>query len=324
MVARRAGVSAATVSLVANGKTAGRVSAQIVTQVEQAIADLNYVVDRVASSLSRGTSNFIILVTPDNANPYFGEVITGVTDALGPDYQLLVSVTDAGSLPQARDVRELFAFRPAGLLVAAPNVQFLTDLAIEAPTVLLDAPGVEALAPTVNLDVIAGAQALAEHLASIGRRKVAYLESTTGTATFGIRRQAFTVRATELGLQLPDLPVRSGVDLDAAAEVFLTQWPTWAAAAVDTVVCATDIQAYGVLRSTRELGIEVPMQLAVAGFDNLPYSGVIRPGLTSVELPARALGRAAAEHLRALIEGRSPTAPATIASKLVIRESTVA
>ena len=123
MVAARAGVSPATVSLVANGKTAGRVSAQIVDRVEEAIHELNYVVDRVASSLSRGSSSYVILVAPDIANPYFGKVITGVKEALGSSYQLLLSVSDVGKVPQAVDVRTLFAFRPAGLLVDAPNAE---------------------------------------------------------------------------------------------------------------------------------------------------------------------------------------------------------
>lgn len=324
MVAARAGVSPATVSLVANGKTAGRVSPQIVSRVEQAIGELNYVVDKVASSLSRGSSSFVILVAPDIANPYFGKVITGVKDALGPAYQLLLSVSDVGQVPQAADVRALFAFRPAGLLVDAPNAQFLQDLAIEAPTVLLDAPDITGGAPSVDMDVAAGARALAEHLASRGHRVVAYLDSITATATFALRREAFIERAIELGMRpAPGPVVRSVVDLEEAAVVFGRTWPQWQTDGVTAVVCATDTHAYGVLHEARGLGVDVPGDLAVAGFDNLPYSQVSRPSLTSVELPGRELGHAAASHLRALMEGREPDAATPLLrSRLVVREST--
>ena len=323
MVAARAGVSPATVSLVANGKTAGRVSVQIISRVEQAIAELNYVVDKVASSLSRGSSSYVILVAPDIANPFFGKVIAGVKDALGPAYQLLLSVSDVGQVPQADDVRSLFAFRPAGLLVDAPNAQFLQDLAIEAPTVLLDAPDITSGAPSVDMDVAAGARALAEHLAARGHRTVAYLDSITATATFALRREAFVERAHEVGLRpMPGPAPRSVIDLEESSAAFEQAWPDWHAQGVTAVVCATDTQAYGALHAARGLGLDVPGDLAVAGFDNLPYSQVSRPSLTSVELPGRELGHAAATHLRALMEGREPDAAALLRSRLVIREST--
>ena len=129
MVAARAGVSTATVSLVANGKTAGRVSEDNIARVREAIAELGYVVDGVGSSLAKGVSSIVILVAPDISNPFFAKVIAGVRESLGADYQLLLSVTDAGEFPQADDVRKLMALRPAGLLVDAPNAGFLEDLA---------------------------------------------------------------------------------------------------------------------------------------------------------------------------------------------------
>lgn len=323
MVAERAGVSAATVSLVANGKTAGRVSAEVVERVEVAIRDLSYVVDRVASSLSRGSSPFVILVAPDIANPFFDKVIVGVKEALGPRYQLLLSVSDVGQVPQADDVRSLFAFRPAGLLVDAPSAQFLEDLAIEAPTVLLDAPDIGGPPGSVDLDVASGAVALAEHLAERGHRAVAYLDSSTGTATFGLRRAAFVDRAAELGVTtVAGAPVRSVIDLEAAAVAFRGAWEAWAAAGVTALVCATDTHAYGALQGAHALGVDVPAELAVAGFDNLPYSTVSRPALTSVELPGHDLGYAAAARLRALIEGVPHDGPTRLPSRLVVREST--
>ena len=101
MVAQRAGVSTATVSLVANGKTRGRVSEDNISRVREAISELGYVVDGIGSSLAKGVSSIVILVAPDISNPFFAKVIAGVRESLGADYQLLLSVTDAGEFPQA-------------------------------------------------------------------------------------------------------------------------------------------------------------------------------------------------------------------------------
>ncbi|MCU1433443.1 MAG: LacI family transcriptional regulator [Pseudarthrobacter sp.] len=326
MVAARAGVSTATVSLVANGKTAGRVSEENISRVREAISELGYVVDGIGSSLARGVSSIVILVAPDISNPFFAKVIAGVRESLGSEYQLLLSVTDAGEFPQAADVRRLMSLRPAGLLVDAPNAGFLEDLSAAGPLVLLDAPGLEAYAPSVNLDVAHGARQLAAHLASSGHRKVAYLDSVTGTATFEVRRSAFLAEAGALGMSVPDGGfVSTTIDVGAAAAAFADAWPQWQRNGITAVVCATDTHAYGVLQEARVAGVQIPGQLAIAGFDDLPYSATSNPSLTSVHLPATSLGVQAGGQLRRLMEGSPLEQPQlTLESSLVVRNSTSA
>ena len=326
MVAARAGVSVATVSLVANGKTAGRVSEDNISRVRAAIAELGYVVDGIGSSLARGVSSIVILVAPDISNPFFAKVIAGVREALGPDYQLLLSVTDSGEFPRADDVRKLMSLRPAGLLVDAPNAGFLADLSVAGPLVLLDAPGLEKYAPAVNLDVAHGARELAAHLAAAGHRRVAYLDSVTGTATFTIRREAFLAEAAARGMTVdPGHTPATTIDVGEAAAAFAAAWPDWQRAGVTAVVCATDTHAYGVLQEARVEGVRIPAELAVAGFDDLPYSATSNPGLTSVHLPAAPLGLKAGEQLRRLMEGRPlEQEELTLESSLVVRGSTSA
>ncbi|WP_426997274.1 LacI family DNA-binding transcriptional regulator [Pseudarthrobacter sp. N5] len=324
MVASRAGVSTATVSLVANGKTRGRVSEDNISRVRQAIAELGYVVDGIGSSLAKGVSSIVILVAPDISNPFFAKVIAGVRESLGSDYQLLLSVTDAGEFPRADDVRKLLALRPAGLLVDAPNAGFLEELSVAVPLVLLDAPGLEAFAPSVNLDVAYGARQLAAHLAESGHKRVAYVDSVTGTATFEIRRAAFLDEAAAYGISVAAGHIISTtIDVGAAAAAFAAVWPDWQQAGVTAVVCGTDTHAYGVLQEARVAGVRIPEDLAVAGFDDLPYSATSNPGLTSVHLPATPLGLRAGEQLRGLMEGRVLERPQlTLESSLVVRGST--
>jgi LacI family transcriptional regulator len=324
MVAARAGVSTATVSLVANGKTRGRVSADNISRVSQAIAELGYVVDSVGSSLAKGVSSIVVLVAPDISNPFFAKVVAGVRESLGADFQLLLSVTEAGEFPRADDIRRLLALRPAGLLVDAPDAAFLENLSATGPMVLLDAPGLEAYAPSVNLDVAHGARELAAHLAASGHQRVAYLDSVTGTATFTMRRTAFLAEAAARGMTVdPGHLISTTIDVGASAEAFAAAWPQWQQAGVTAVVCATDTHAYGVLQQAHVAGVRIPDELAAAGFDDLPYSATSNPGLTSVHLPATRLGLKAGEQLRGLIEGRQLEQPQlTLESSLIVRGST--
>ena len=333
-VAERAGTSTATVSLVVNGKTAGRVSQSNIDRVLAAVQELGYVVDHTASSLAKGTSNIVILVAPDLSNPFYGRVISGIKAELGNEYQLLLSVTGEGRNPSAADVHRLVALRPAGLLVEAPDDEFLRDLPAGAPLVLLDAPGRETQAPTVNFDLRGGIGALLDHLASQGHTRIGYLDSLTRTETFELRRKLIERGAAERGIDYVAIPeAASLISPEGAAAEFVRYWPRWRDAGVTALVCATDSHAYGVLGAARELGISVPDTLAVTGFDNLPASAIVSPALTTVELPGEALGRGAVQALQAQredpadsVDSSGATAPGRpavplIGARLIVRDS---
>ena len=322
MVGARAGVSVATVSLVTSGKTAGRVSKENIARVQEAVAELGYVVNGLGSSLAKGRSNIVILVAPDVSNPFFAKVIAGVREVLGESFQLLLSVTEAGQTPAPQDVRKLLALRPAGLLVDAPSAHFLAELQMSDPMVLLDAAGLTSAAPSINFDVAHGAHLLALHLEAQGHAAVAYLDSSTGTETFRVRREAFHRSAAQLGLKVV-AQGSSMIDVGAAALAFTDSWADWSHKGVSAVVCATDTHAYGVLQEARVAGLAVPKELAVTGFDDLPYSATSNPGLTTVHLPALEMGRLAGRELQKLMAGEAAqTVPKTLPATLVVRGST--
>jgi DNA-binding LacI/PurR family transcriptional regulator len=101
-----------------------------------------------------------------------------------------------------------------------------------------------------------------------------------------------------------DHVIGTTIDVGAAAGAFAAAWPDWQRDGVTAVVCATDTHAYGVLQEARVAGVRIPQELAVAGFDDLPYSATSNPGLTSVHLPGDALGARAGEQLRRVMEGK--------------------
>lgn len=321
MVAERAGTSVSTVSLVANGKDAGRVSRANAERVRQAIKELGYVGDHVARALSRGTSDIVVLVTPDTSSPFFAGVIAGIRAELGQDYQLLLSVTDLGDVPTAGDLSLLAGLRPAGLIVDAPSESFLRDLKLNSAIVLIDAPRLTGSPPAVNFDLEGGIRALMDHLAQLGHRRVGYLGSSTGTMTFHLRDQLLQAAGRRLGVVV-DGGAASTSDIDHAAEAFTAVWPTWQAAGVTAVVGATDTHAYGVLKAAATLGLRVPEDIAVAGFDDLAYSTISNPPLTSVALSGTALGRTGARMLLRQIRGEATEPTVELDTALVVRAST--
>ena len=323
MVARHAGTSVSTVSLVVNGKDRGRVSAGLRDRVRAAVAELGYVVDQTASALARGRGDLVILFVPDPGNPFFAEVVRGARQVLDGRYRLLVATTRHGDQPTVDDVADHTSFRPAGMLIDAPVSGFMSSLPPEglAPAVLLDAPDCPG---SVNFDLQPGIRALVEHLAAAGHRRFGYLDTRAEVATYDVRRRLLRETAAAAGLTMMPRVARAEVTVASAAREVGQQLPDWLAEGATAVVAATDTMAYGVLAAARAAGLDVPGRLAVAGFDDLPTSAVTGPPLTSVALSGSELGRRSATRLLAAIDG-SPTAAATsIGTELVVRESTAA
>jgi DNA-binding LacI/PurR family transcriptional regulator len=249
-----------------------------------------------------------------------------------------VSVTGEGDVPTAAALGRLAALRPAGVVVDAPSEAFLDELRLDTPLVLLDAPRLPAStaeaasgapstdrrAVSVDFDLLGGVRALLDHLHVLGHRQLGYLGGRTATDTFRLRRLLLEREAALRGMRVhADDRAESLIDLTAAADAFVDSWPQWRDAGVTALVCATDTHAYGVLQSARAMGMPVPGELAVVGFDDLASSVVSDPPLTSVRLPGEALGRAGAEQLLAQIEGRTTVPAPVIAADLIVRASTI-
>jgi LacI family transcriptional regulator, galactose operon repressor len=320
-VGRAAGVSAATVSLVLNGKSERRVTPATARRVQAAAQRLGYRIDRRGQSLATGRSGLIGFVAPDTANPFFGSVQMGVLHALGSSYQVLLMATDVGQAVARKNVEELLSLGVDGMILFAVDPKLVSDLHPRVPVVLLDSPIETDQFVRVNFDLVAGATALGRHLVELGHTCVLYLEASTGSRTFAVRKDALRRTLRAAGATVGSATTR--IDVDEARAATLRLWGSWRAEGVTAIACATDFQAYGVLSALHELGVEVPAQVSVTGFDDLVLSSVIHPSLTSVRLPADEMGGKGARLLRAAVEGRADLAHVErVATSLVVRSST--
>lgn len=300
-VAAAAHVSISTVSLVVNDKWQGRVAADTVARVRAQVDRLGYVVDESARRLATGATTAVAVVTPVFTNPFYARVSLGAAAALGDAFHVVFSVPEIGDDPAAT-VDRLRGLRLAGALVAAPSIELLGRLAPDLPTVVLDAPGTISGRPRVDLDVADGAAQLARHLVELGHRRVAFMGATPETETFRVRRTALADELRRRGAAFVHVVrLESEVDAGRAHLAASAAMPDVIALGATAVVCATDLHAYGLMRACAEIGIGVPNDVSVAGFDDQPFSAYVTPALTTVSLPADRLGREAGLMLAELI-----------------------
>jgi LacI family transcriptional regulator len=322
-VAAHAGVSIATVSLVANGKARGRVSDRTQARVEAAISDLGYVINPAARSLVTGKHGRIALLANDITNPFIAQIATGIGEILGSGTQLILSAP--GPEATSPDPMTTASMGVDGMLINLADIDpELANRGRDVPLVILDEPLSPAHFSRAYFDLAIGTVELADHLVSLGHRSMTYLDSSRSRSSFDMRRtqliQAFKDSAPS---RTKILRARSGIEIGSAREVVRSHIGQWTAQGVSVIVTATDIQAYGVLRELSNQGIAVPQQMSVASYDNNAFSEVVSPPLTSVDLPAADLGRQAATLLvEQISRGTKPGRTVILPTSLVIRSST--
>ncbi|MEV6503099.1 LacI family DNA-binding transcriptional regulator [Streptomyces sp. NPDC048504] len=318
-VASAAGVSTATVSLVVNGKDAGRVLPETRQRVLEEAHRLGYEVDRRARSLATGRSGIVGFVSTGLSNPFFAAVQMGLLEEFDDRLQLLSIATEIGHTTARRNVAALFAIGVDGIIIDASALEALGEQP-SVPAVLLDSPRGPSGLVRVNFDLVSGAEALAAHLLERGHQRIGYLQSDQQTDTFALRYEAFEARIHAGGGVLSK--ASSGNTIEAASERLLKLWGEWDALGVTAIVCASDVMAYGALQALRTLQVAVPGRAALASFDDLPTAALLEPSLTCVRLPARELGRRAATEFLDVLSGRTEAREVILPTELVVRAST--
>ncbi|WP_394550750.1 LacI family DNA-binding transcriptional regulator [Agromyces sp. MMS24-JH15] len=320
-VAARAGVSPASVSRVLNGKQS--VDPDIVKAVRRAIADLGYRPSLAARSLVQGRNHTVAMVVPDLENPLFQGILKGLSVAAAADgYRVLVADTVERvdeEEPTAIEARE----RCDAIVLCAPRLPEarlarLTERLAPVVVVNRALPGSDV--PVVGVDYARGIRDLVDHLAALGHRRICYLAGPETSASNGERlRGVAEALAADPRLEIVVEPCGSRLDDGfAAAERVLAQRDAGATA----VLAFNDLVALGLLTRLRRLGVDVPGELSVAGFDDSPMAAYATPALTTLSVPRAELGAQVWSRLRALIAGEPSGHAVVFRPRLEAREST--
>jgi LacI family transcriptional regulator len=323
-VAERVGCSVSAVSLVVNDRDGGRITPALRSRITRAIAELDYRPNGNARELATRRSTTVALVCPDVRNPFFADLFHGLTEVVGARFTVQLVLGGLGSDYDLDTVRAAQGGTIAGLVLANPAVDLLAGFSATCPTVLVDSPSGSDLfgsVSRVDLDLDGASAALASHLADLGHRRVAYLDLARAKDTFAIRRALLGSGLAAREGSLVSAATADEITVSAGRAAFLAAWPDWRDAGVTAIVCADDVLAYGVLLGARELGVAVPGTLSVAGFNDIPYSRLVEPSLTTVRFDAEGLGREAGVRLLAAIDGGLPES-LVIPTTLEVRAST--
>jgi DNA-binding LacI/PurR family transcriptional regulator len=310
-VARRAGVSQSTVSLVFSGKAPGRISSRTEAAVRAAAEELGYRPNVAARALKTGAARTVALVVPDITNPFFGGLLRGAQTAARAAGYAVALIDTANDRDWGAASAEALRAGPAdGLLLF--EVDPPPPTAGSEPIVVIES---ECRGhPSVRLDVEGGTEAALRHLLELGHRRIGHIASVHDLPTFALRRRAVDrLVAGVVPRAGAEFTLESARD---AARRLLSDDPDLTA-----LFCDDDVVAAGAYLAVRDLGLRIPGDLSIVGFDGLDIGRVLDPPVTTVLADAAELGRIAFELLLAQLAGRRPRSR-VLAVELEVRGST--
>jgi len=321
-VAARAGVSPTTVSHVISGNRP--VSARTAAVVRRAMAELDYVPNHAARSLRSGSTRMLGLLVPDIGNPYFADLARGAEDgAQANGYRLVLGNTGFDAARELEYLQALRAGHVDGIVYATggmPPSDQLVEVIDRFLVVLADEEVPGLAVDTIISDGERGGRLAGEHLRDLGHREILAIDGPPGLASSADRARGFD--AVFAGGAGDVTHVRGDYVRDAAADAVraaLRRGETFTA-----VFAANDLMAVGALDALAHAGLAAPDDVSLVSFDDTSLATLVRPALTAVRQPVRAIGRAAAEHLITAIDHPAGRPPERIVLdvELVVRDST--
>lgn len=322
-VALRAGVSVATVSRTLNNSPA--VKSATAQRVRQAIEALGYVPNQPARNLRRNESRVILALAPNFSNPYYSSILTGIGDrAWELEYSVLVCNTLGHANSELRFLKMLESHQADGaiLLGCHWDYSWLARFARQSHIVQCCEYVPDLACPSVSIDNYRATREMIAYLQDLGHRRIAMIGADNQYISTRLRRQGYLDAMSERELEVredwyrladADYSFASG---QAAARALLAAKPRPTA-----IFCVSDILALSVISAAQELGLSVPRELTVTGFDDLDYTTMVHPYLTTVAQPCQELGRQSVDLLLDGLRDGENGQRAFLPHRLVERES---
>ena len=324
-VAKRAGVAPITVSRVINNS--GYFSQETRRRVESAIAELEYVPNRLARSLRSKRTNTLALVLTDITNPFFTTLARGVEDAASDaGFMVIFCNTDESETEERKYLQVLLQQQVDGILLvparsSAEPVKLIQKQ--NTPVVVLDrrVPP-EAQVDMVHCDNENGAYQLVKTLIDLGHRQIAILGGPRSVSTADDRLAGYQRALCEAGMTNNDHLIYAGTFTQASGYE-LVQQVLKAEPRPTALFAANNLIAIGALRALRDSGLRVPEEMAMVSFDDLPANLVTFPFFTVVAQPAYEMGFTATQLLLARLAGKAPEQcqEVILPTEMIVRQS---
>ncbi len=318
-VSKLANVSVATVSRVMNNN--GYVNERTKEKVLAAIKELNYRPNDVARSLFKGKSKMIALFVPDIRNPFFPELARAVEDISNMHhYTFILCNTDNDPAKEVNYLNALLQKSIDGVIIVSSTMSVKQLREIKVPIVALDRK-LDAEFPAVTVNNREGAKIAVRYLKETGCKHIAHIAGPQDIISSSERMKGY-LDVVQKEYRFSDDYIRFGnytyEDAFEVAKELLTSHST-----VDGIFAANDLMAIGVLKAAEYLGINVPNDLSIIGFDGITIGRTTSPTLTTMEQPIYIIGKRATEILLQQIEEPDRRIPSEeYKVTLIQREST--
>ena len=324
-VAKQAGVSVATVSRVIN--QSGTVTPETAKKVMDAIRQLGYQPNIWGRNLRRGESRVVLLLVPNVTNPYYAPIIAGAEDALGAEgYSMMLCLTNNADRARQEFFLEFMRDGRAdgAILIGASDhdpgvVQVAEEYHLVQCCEYCDSPAVS----RVSVDNFEAARQAVAWLLELGHTRIAFMGADNRFISSRCRRDGYRAALQAWGLSL-----READEVLASGDYTFTSGVQAARRLLDredrptALFCISDVLALGALQAARELGLRVPEDLSVVGFDDVEYAVMFQPHLTTIRQPCYALGHTAGEMLLRQIQGGPGGQARYLPHQLIERDST--
>jgi len=324
-IAKLAGVSTATVSrALANPE---KVTDSTKKKVENAATQLGYAPNAIARSLRTQESKTVVVILPDISNHFFTDIIKGIEAvAHNKGYKVLIGDADF-SISRVNKYLELVYSKQAdgvlSLTADIPIAQIIDDEGKAKFPLVMACEHFKNLAiPSVHIDNEYSAINVIESLIQMGHFKIACITGQSGNSISRSRLVGVKTCMEKWHLEQPDVYVEEGdysllSGFEAAEKLLnLADRPT-------AIFCFNDEMAIGVIKCATQMGIEIPQELSIVGFDNIPFSEYCSPQLTTVHQPRQLIGESAMKLLLSILSGKKPNPEITLPAQLILRETTM-
>ena len=322
-VAQLAGVSTATVSRALMNPE--KVSSVTRKRVEDAVLEAGYSPNSLARNLRRNESKTIIAIIPDICDPYYTEIIRGIEDA-AMEHGYIVLLGDSGQQrrPESALVNMVFTKQADGMLLLGTDLPFDVSKPEQKnlpPMVMACEFAPELELPTVHIDNLTSAFEVVNYLTQLGHKRIAQISGPEASTLCKFRQQGYQQALRRAGIAMNPTYSSSGEFTFAAGAksvrqlLSLPEPPT-------AIFCHTDVMAIGAIQEAKRLGLRVPQDLSVVGFDDIEFAQYCDPPLTTISQPRYEIGRQAMLMMLEILRGHDVRAGShLLETQLVIRQS---
>lgn len=327
-VAKKANVSVATVSRVMNGNYP--VKAETRETVLRVIKELNYIPNMQARELTKQKSTTIGVVVPSITNMFFTELVNGIENELkSHSLSIILACTHGDESEERKCINDLIARNVSGIIVAGPSTdnikaKFYDTISHKIPLVFINSDYIDSNISYVSNDEASGAKTALKYLIDNNHKDILFVRGKD-SYSYDIKEKVYTELMNETGRFDSSKVINIGNGntsdtVDNTMNIFLDILKDYSFTAV---FACNDLMAVGVLNACKKLGIKVPSELSIIGYDNIPLSKFVEPKLTTMDQNMFFLGANAAQLLVEKIDCNNKFSKRIILNNSLVERETV-